>query len=264
MKELIVDQSDWDVLALTGEDRVRFLQGMCSVNVETQAPGTWMRATMLNPKGRVTAVIEVLKEAERVVIVCEPGLGAKVAETFDRYAVMDDVEVEHLDVPVHRVWGAPSTVWDAPPVLSAFEGAAASSDEVEARRIEGGLPRYGADVSEEHFPFESPLAVVLDYEKGCYIGQEPIYRVFAKGKPNKQMLGVRVEGEGPVEVGATIVHPERASAGTVTSSAVSPDFGSIALAYVHRSVAEVGQSVTVGGRDAVLCALPFDSAAEPA
>jgi folate-binding protein YgfZ len=263
VKELIVDQSDWDVVALTGEDRVRFLQGMCSANIETLAEGTWARAVVLNPKGRVTAVLEVGKEPERLLLVCEPGQGSRVTGILERYAVMDDVEFEPVDVPVHRVWGAPATVWQAPPILSPAQGAA-SADEVEARRVEAGLPRFGVDVSEDYFPFESGLAEVLDYEKGCYIGQEPIYRVHAKGKPNKHMLGLVIEGDQPVSAGAQVSHPEREAAGTVTSSVVSPDYGVIAMAYIHRSVAEAGQNVTVEGRPAILRSLPFDSTAEGA
>jgi glycine cleavage system aminomethyltransferase T len=71
------------------------------------------------------------------------------------------------------------------------------------------------------------------------------------------LRGLAVEGDGPCEVGAEVAHAARAKAGIVTSAAVSPDFGSIALAYLHRTVWEPGGEVTVSGRPARVVELPF-------
>jgi tRNA-modifying protein YgfZ len=257
MKTLNVDQSGWGQLRMTGDDRVRFLQGMCTADVAKLPVGGWCRASILNPKGRVISIVDVVKEGDHLLLLCEPVLADKTREILERHALMDEVELEPVALPLHRVWATPADVWAAPPILAPCPAPAASDDEVEVRRIEGGLPRYGVDVSEDHFPFESPLARAIDYEKGCYVGQEPVYRVYSKGSANKTLRGLALEGDTPVAAGAKVAHPARENAGAVTSAAVSPDFGSIALAYLHRTVWEPGGQVTVDGRPARVVELPF-------
>lgn len=254
---MIVDQSDWGLIKITGADRVRFVQGMCTINVASLEPGAWTRAAMLNAKGRVTSVIELVNPGDHLILCCEPDLAETTIDILRKYAVMDEVEFEPVSGPVYRVWQSAADVWDAPPVLEALPGPAASADEVEILRVEAGLPRYGVDVTDENFPFESPLARYIDYKKGCYLGQEPVSRVYFQGKPSKLLRGLRIHGNAAVERGTVVSHPERADAGTVTSSVVSPRLGAIALAYLHRSVYEPGTAVTVAGEPATIVELPF-------
>jgi folate-binding protein YgfZ len=257
---LHVDQSSWGCVRVTGADRVRFLQGMCTADVAAIPEGGWARAAMLDAKGRVTSIFDIVRGADDLLLLCQPGLADKTRALLDRYAVADDVAFAVVDQPVHRVWGAPSSVWSAPPVLLPCPPPVASADAVEIRRVEAGMPRYGVDVDETRFPFESRLREAIDYRKGCYIGQEPVSRVQHQGRPNWDLLGLRIDGAAPAPVGATVVHPQRADAGTVTSSVVSPEYGPIALACVHKIAAEPGTRVTLGALTAVVCAVPFDTA----
>lgn len=257
MKELCVDQSDWARIRITGGDRVRFLHGMCTANIETLGPGQWRRACMLNVKGRVMSVFDVVAEQDALLVLCEPQVAEQTFEILDRHAIADDVEFDRESGPLHRIWGEPEAVWEAPPVLAPPPGPVASAEEVEVRRIEAGLPRYGVDVSADNFPFETPLVRLVDYEKGCFIGQEPVARVKARGSAQKTLRGLRVEGEGAVTAGAEVAAAARDRAGQVTSAAVSSELGSIALAYIHRAAWEPGTRVTVEGRAAVVEALPF-------
>jgi tRNA-modifying protein YgfZ len=257
MNELIVDQSDWGHIRVTGEDRVRFLHGMCTADVAGLTEGGWAHAALLNPKGRVMSMFDVVQRGDHLLLICQPDLTDKTIALLDAHVLMDDVELEPTRVEVHRVWGAPETVWDAAPVLAPLPGPAASAEAVEVRRIEAGLPRYGVDVTEDHFPFENPLGRTIDYEKGCYLGQEPVYRVYARGQAARVLRGLRLEGAEVPGAGAGVSHPERKNAGVVTSAARSPDFGSIALAYLHRTVWDPGNRVTVGDRPAAVVELPF-------
>lgn len=257
MNQVIVDQSSWGHIRVTGEDRVRFLHGMCTADVQGLGEGDWGRAALLNPKGRVMSIFDVVARGDHLLLICQPELTDKTIRLLDEHVLMDDVELEPTEVAVHRIWGAPATVWDAPPIFTPPPGPESSAEAIEIRRIEGGLPRYGVDVTEDHFPFENPLGRTIDYEKGCYLGQEPVYRVHAKGQAARVLRGLRIEGDEAVAPGAEIAHPERARAGAVTSAARSPAFGSIALAYLHRTVWDPGNRVTVAGREATVVELPF-------
>ena len=64
------------------------------------------------------------------------------------------------------------------------------------RRVEAGLPWYGIDVTEDNFPKEARLDNRINYEKGCYLGQEPIARMHYRGHPNWQLVGLTTDSIG--------------------------------------------------------------------
>ena len=95
----------------------------------------------------------------------------------------------------------------------------------------------------------------VDFEKGCYIGQEPVARLHYRGKPNRTLRGLRLSA--PAALGDLITHGER-EVGMVGTACISPALGPIALAIVRREAAD-GEQVTVGGDGvtAELVELPF-------
>ncbi len=256
---MIVDQSSWGAVRVTGGDRVRFLQGMCMGDVGKIPAGGWLRTATLSAKGRLLSIYDLVVRGDDLLLLCQPGLAEATRALLERHAVADDVAFELVeDLAVHRAWDSPDAVWSAPPVFAAPPGHPASTEEVEVRRIEAGLPLYGVDVGDDSFPFETPLARLIDYGKGCYLGQEPVARVKARGTPNRLLRGLRfADGEGAVARGAAIHHPAKAGAGHVTSSALSPAFGPIALGFLARQTWEPGGEVEIAGRRAVVVEPPF-------
>ncbi len=257
MDPVIVDQSSWGVATVMGADRVRFIQGMVVGDIAGLAVGEWARTCALSPKGRVMSIFDIAIEDDRLVIIAEPERLESTIAQLSKYAIMDDVEFSVTERAVHRVWTEPAAVWTAPPIWE--KPANASSEQaIEVRRIEAGLPRYGVDVTDKNFPFENTLVRLISYDKGCYIGQEPVHRVHAKGQPQKVMRGLKFATVALPELGSVVAHPARDNAGTVTSAVVSPAFGAIGLATLHRTAAEVGDTVTCGGLEATVASLPFE------
>jgi len=128
---------------------------------------------------------------------------------------------------------------------------------VDCLRVERGCPRYGIDLDDTVIPQEAGLnASAVSFTKGCYVGQETVARLRYRGKPNRQLRGLRCSA--PVSSGEDIVFGDRV-VGHVSSAAVSPRFGAIALALVRREAAP-GERVTVGqGAAAEVVELPFRS-----
>lgn len=261
----VVDTSSWGVIAVRGGDRVRFLQGLTTVNAQklTAERPSW--GAILNPKGRVLSVIAVEPRGDELWVRCQGSLVEKTHQLLERYAVMDDVSFEVSHPASHRIWQSPAEVWTAPFLLGAAP-APASEAERERVRILGGFLDYGRDVDEDCFPFETPLGAFLDYEKGCYVGQEPVFRVHAQGNTARMLRGFAIAGDAPVAPGAVISHASKAKAGVITSAVRDGAEGSrwLALGYLHRSVwSEAGgeptppPTVTIDGRSAEVHALPF-------
>jgi folate-binding protein YgfZ len=123
-------------------------------------------------------------------------------------------------------------------------------------RVETGRPRYGVDLDETVIPQEADLNDrAVSFTKGCYVGQETVARLFYRGKPNRQLRGLKLSA--PVATGAEISLGDRV-VGRLGSVAESPALGSIALALVRRE-APPGSGVVVGADqiDAVVVELPF-------
>jgi folate-binding protein YgfZ len=127
---------------------------------------------------------------------------------------------------------------------------------LDALRVEDGRPWYGPDVTNENLLHETGL--VGEYHsptKGCYVGQEVIARLEARGgNVNKRLRGLDLGA--PAETGAP-VRFEGKDVGRVTTAAQSPQLGPIALGYVHRNQSEPGTLVEVGGVTATVVTLPF-------
>jgi folate-binding protein YgfZ len=113
----------------------------------------------------------------------------------------------------------------------------------ECLRVEGGRPRYGIDLDDTVIPQEAGLNErAVSFTKGCYVGQETVARLFYRGKPNRQLRGLRLSG--PAEVQDELTFDGR-PVGRLTSVVSSPRFGPIGLALVRRE-APPGTVVTVG------------------
>lgn len=246
-----VDRSTWGRLRVTGGDRVRFLQGLTTINVEQLADGAHGWGAILSPKGRVLSVIDIARAGESMVITSEPSIAQKTRDILEKYAVMDDVIFEPAEGPAHQVWNDVGDVWTA-----AFLDGKGDVDEPQLLRVRAGFLHYGADVDEDYFPFETPLAKFLDYGKGCYVGQEPVFRVHAQGNAARALRGITVESAAPIAAGATVKHPAKANAGVVTSSVTDGDTTRV-LAYVHRTCWDPGGAVEIDGRTGTIFEIPW-------
>ncbi len=116
---------------------------------------------------------------------------------------------------------------------------------LEVLRIEAGIPCFGRDMTADTMPIEANLLEAISYTKGCYIGQEVIARIDARGHVNRKLMGLFLEGTVLPEHGATIISPQR-EVGWITSATHSPALQrNIALGYVRREVLTPGTQLEV-------------------
>jgi folate-binding protein YgfZ len=135
----------------------------------------------------------------------------------------------------------------------------ASEGDAEVLRVETGRPRYGVDLDDSVIPQEAGLNErAVSFEKGCYVGQETVARLYFRGKPNRHLRGLKLSA--PAASGQPLRLGER-EVGKLTSVVESPRFGPIALALVRREAAP-GDALTVGddGVRAEVVDLPFAQA----
>jgi folate-binding protein YgfZ len=124
-------------------------------------------------------------------------------------------------------------------------------------QIESGIAAFGRELGPDVIPLEAPTADAIDHAKGCYPGQEVIARLHVRGRPARHLMGLRIDGGEPLPAGSTLDAPEKAGVAVVTASAVSPELGPVALAFVHRDHCAPGTRLTSGARSAVVAELPL-------
>jgi folate-binding protein YgfZ len=130
------------------------------------------------------------------------------------------------------------------------------ADCAEVLRIERGIPRWGRELSEEIIPVEANLeARTIDYEKGCYIGQEVISRMKMSGQTNKRLCGLVSLKDSLLEPGMKLLSAggQAKEVGWVTSATHSRRLTkNVALGFVKRGFNLAGTQL-----DAVASASPW-------
>jgi tRNA-modifying protein YgfZ len=247
---------------LTADMRVLRLETGLWLDLEPSAGDAVLKHLRMYSVGRDVEVEDVT-ERWAVISVIGPragelpgfeGLGPEHAQRFRQWDGTDVLGVA-TDVGVDLIVRAE----DAAPLEGALAEAGAvqvSEDAAEVVRIESGRPRFGLDMSSDHMPAEAGIVErAVDFEKGCYIGQEPVARLHYRGKPNRTLRGLRLSG--PAAHGEPLHLGDR-EVGTIGTSCISPAHGAIALAIVRRE-ATVGERLTVGGgpTTAEVVELPF-------
>jgi folate-binding protein YgfZ len=288
----LVDRSYRGKLRLTGTEAADYLHGQVTNDVESLVPGSGCYATLLTPKGQIVADMRILRGEDFVWLDCEPRSVAPLARNAQMYSIGRDVQTadvsagyailsligpaarEALDVapgPEEHAWVAgehgmyvatPAGVdvicdaAEAGTVRAALGLEEVSEEAAECLRIESGRPRLGYEIAGGVIPQEAGLNDrAVNFQKGCYVGQETVARLFYKGKPNRHLRGLRLSE--PVEQGAEVTFGDRV-VGRIGSATVSPAHGPIALAILRREVGP-GDRVKVGadGADAEVADLPF-------
>ena len=135
--------------------------------------------------------------------------------------------------------------------LESAGAVSATPDEARTVRLEHGKPRYGEDIFDTTLPQETHQMHAVHFAKGCYIGQEIVERIRSRGRVNRLLVKLEVDGEAPL-AGGTKVMAGAAEAGEITSSALSPALGKVvALAYLRAQYAVDATPLQAGGRAAV-------------
>jgi folate-binding protein YgfZ len=209
-------------------------------------------ALLLTAKAKVIAPLLVWRRADDdFLLLTEPGLGDVVAAhlTRMRFAAKCEVAVEeHTSTIVfdagtgiaNRDYGrAASEVLDADVDLTLDD------EELERLRIAAGTPRFGAELDDRVLPAEAGLDErAISFSKGCFPGQEPVARQHHRGKVNRKLRVLEVDG--PAAAPGTPVLYGPKDVGRVTSSVAG-----LALAYVRVEVPE-DAALDVGGAAARL------------
>ena len=289
------------LLEVAGEDRVRWLDGMISGDVEALAKaesGAGCRALLLTNRGAIIADLHVARIDDVFLLESLASAIPRIREALERLLIADDVELRDrsrdfavlgLEGPraterLRRVTGGDfvglareswtrTKIAGCEVLVAAFGFSGESAyqlrmkpkerarvekalveagaedgsvrgdlEALEVLRVEAGIPLLGAELDEEVLPPEARLEDAISTEKGCYVGQEIVARLRARGQVRHLLVGLRLEASVPPPADTKLRVDGRVT-GELTSIVRSPTQGVIALGYVRREHAEPGTCV---------------------
>lgn len=252
-----------DVLRVSGPDAVSWLQGQLSQDVAALAVGQSADSFLLEPQGKVDALVRVTRTASaEIVLDVDAGFGEAVTARLQRFKLRVKAELEALAwrclalrgpaaagvatgeaggivVPTEWPGLAGVDVLGESPVVPA--GVRECGLEAwEAVRIEAGIPVMGRELTERTIPEEAGIVDrTVSFTKGCYTGQELVARIDSRGRNvARRLRGIVVDAgadAGAPPEGAVVLVGGK-EVGTLTSAARSPALGAVGLAYVRREV----------------------------
>ena len=239
---------------------------MVSNDVEKLGVGDSCEALLLTPKARVIAPLVVFRRApDDFLLLTERGAGERVRSTLLRMRFAARCEIELEQHTSHVVFGGEDGIptadyWvPAVEVLDSGLDATVADDELEILRIKAGTPRLGQEIDDRVLPAEAGLDVrAIDFAKGCYPGQEPIARQHYRGRVNRSLRLLELEGDAPPGYDAELTH-EGKVVGRVTSTARDGD-RTLVLAYLR---VEVPRDATLAIESREATQLDFASSPRP-
>jgi len=270
--DLFFDLSARLKLRLTGNDRLRFLNGQITADASKATASNAIETCVLDPKGKMAGHVFLFATPDSFFADADPALGGTLQARLERYIIADDVLIEDMSdrlsifhvitetqpafptaqsiVLSQRFAHGGWDIWvDAAQHDGAFEELSRvfpfrDSNSAEVMRIEQGIPRWGAELTSEIIPVEANLEeTCIDYEKGCYVGQEVISRMKMSGQRNKKLCGLVSLGNSPLSAGMRLfATPEKdKEAGWMTSVCRSETLGrEIGLGFVKRGLNSPG------------------------
>ncbi len=242
-----------DVIVADGPDTVKFLHSQLSQDLVSMIVGEIRWSFLLQPTGKLVALVRVVRVAEETVILdTDAGHGPAVIDALSRFKIRTKCDLTlRSEVPFAASWASrlPELV------EGGGVGTEAVSDVVAAIR---GFPRWGSELTDATIPNATGLVDrAASFTKGCYTGQELVERIDSRGgNVPRRLVGIALEASREELGDDTTLELDGSAVGELTSLHSDPrTSGTVALAYVSRTVDDAAVLVTNSGFPASVFAL---------
>jgi hypothetical protein len=261
------------IISLTGEDVRDFLNDILTAQINTLSSDTARAACLLSPQGRILFDMMVMATADTVFLITEAEQAAPLAKRLTMYRLRRKIEITvSPNLCAGHIWGEDHANFSLPnSCISAYDERHKAlgslvlfsktdglPEQVEAKywqalRISLGVPEGAADLTPNRaLMLEAGLHLLgaIDFEKGCYVGQEVTARTHYRGLVKRRLLPISFSGK--LISGQALLRGDTAI-GQTGSTASLPDRRDIALASlrldaVQDSLAGIAELTTDNGQ----------------
>ena len=244
------DLSHHNIIAVSGQDRLKWLHDLTTQFVSDLQPGVWMANMILDAKGHVEFQFNVVDDGTTTFLVLDPGYSEQLIEYLTKMKFMLRVDVKDAsnDFAVLRAPGAPTEIGgpfalvpraEVEEMKKTFGGVATQVGTwaLDAERVAAHRPRIGFETDHKSIPNEiGVLHGAVHMKKGCYRGQETVAKIYNLGNPPRRLVLLHLDGSdvGFPAVG-TKIENDGVVVGFIGTVARHHELGTIALAMVKRN-----------------------------
>ena len=279
-------------IKVTGKDRLDCINRLTTKQLTDLNVGKSKSAFFTSRKGTVIAdaVVHALEDSILLEVDCT--VVEQLCNHMTSYVVMEDVHIEDVTETTHWLWiigptantfaGNEQNVFPFPLLFLGMPGfaiAVSPSDTIEVwntfvqqgvrpigwyalnmARVECGIPMFMIDFDTNNLPHETSLIQSrVQFDKGCYLGQEIVARMESLGQPKQRLVQLRMQTDELPVAGSQIWENEKGEGtpiGVVTSSAISPLLGGVPciIAMVGKKFAKVHNEVFLYIGETIYCA----------
>jgi tRNA-modifying protein YgfZ len=244
------DLSHYNIIAVSGVDRLQWLHDLTTQFVSDLEPGLWKSNLILDARGHIEFQFNIVDDGETTFLVLDPGYADQLIEYLTKMKFMLRVDVRDAssEFAVLRAPGMPNEIGgpfalvpraEVEEMKKTFGGVATQVGTwaLDAERVAAGRPRIGFETDHKSIPNEiGVLHGAVHMKKGCYRGQETVAKIYNLGNPPRRIVMLHLDGS---DVGfpatGTAIENDGVKVGFIGTVARHHELGTIALAIVKRN-----------------------------
>ncbi len=285
-RSALFEMPDWGRMAVSGDDAIDLLNRLSTNDLERLEPGDSMGTVLTTNKGRVIDLLEVVHRGDDLLLLTSAGTQQRVADWIDFYTFSEDVAVRDITDATRRylmigggeddesdvqsrIWRENASVavradfGDLPAwtlIFSADDSIELGDDtlvldesEFARLRVERGVPSHPNELNEDRNPLEANLLRHIDFNKGCYIGQEVVARLNTYDRVQRYLCRLTLEDDSITVEPGSVMMLDGKSVGDVTTAVPGMALGFLRKRHyadgVTVEIVSVGLSVAGDVRD---------------
>jgi folate-binding protein YgfZ len=244
------DLSHYNIVAVSGVDRLQWLHDLTTQFVSDLEPGLWKSDMILDARGHIEFQFNIVDDGTTSFLVLDPGYIDQLIEYLTKMKFMLRVDVRDAssEYAVLRAPGMPNEIGgpfalvpraEVEEMKKTFGGVATQVGTwaLDAERVAAGRPRIGFETDHKSIPNEiGVLHGAVHMKKGCYRGQETVAKIYNLGNPPRRIVMLHLDGS---DVGfpakGTAIENDGVKVGFIGTVARHHELGTIALAIVKRN-----------------------------
>jgi folate-binding protein YgfZ len=244
------DLSHYNIVAVSGVDRLQWLHDLTTQFVSDLEPGLWKSDMILDARGHIEFQFNIVDDGQTSFLVLDPGYIDQLIEYLTKMKFMLRVDVKDAssEYAVLRAPGMPNEIGgpfalvpraEVEEMKKTFGGVATQVGTwaLDAERVAAGRPRIGFETDHKSIPNEiGVLHGAVHMKKGCYRGQETVAKIYNLGNPPRRIVMLHLDGS---DVGfpakGTAIENDGVKVGFIGTVARHHELGTIALAIVKRN-----------------------------
>jgi len=244
------DLSHYNIVAVSGVDRLQWLHDLTTQFVSDLEPGLWKSDMILDARGHIEFQFNIVDDGQTSFLVLDPGYIDQLIEYLTKMKFMLRVDVKDAssEYAVLRAPGMPNEIGgpfalvpraEVEEMKKTFGGVATQVGTwaLDAERVAAGRPRIGFETDHKSIPNEiGVLHGAVHMKKGCYRGQETVAKIYNLGNPPRRIVMLHLDGS---DVGfpakGTAIENNGMKVGFIGTVARHHELGTIALAIVKRN-----------------------------